>query len=141
DVMQEVLGATAKGTYDRRKGPFHKWLLTVTLNEIRDFFTRRGRQAQLVGDTALRNVPAEEPAGVEAEWDEAHKQRLFARAAELVRATVSAGHWRAFWQTAVEGRAGKDVARTLGMSVANVYSVKSRILAQIKEVIQQLKED
>ncbi len=48
--------------------------------------------------------------------------------------------WQAFWQTAVERRAPRAVADELGVSVGAVYIARSRILARIKEQIQQLPE-
>ena len=37
DVMQEVLSAVMQGRYQRPKGRFQKWIVTVLLNKIRDF--------------------------------------------------------------------------------------------------------
>ena len=45
--------------------------------------------------------------------------------------------WHAFWQTAVECKTGPAVARGLGLSVAAVYLVKGRVMARLKEVIQE----
>jgi RNA polymerase sigma factor (sigma-70 family) len=137
DVMQEVFAAVARGTYDRRKGPFHKWLLTVILNEIRDFFAQRHRRLAVVGDSCLE----EHPAKVAEEWERDHKQRLFDRVAELVRAETNPALWEAFWLTAVEGLSGKEAARTLGMTPSTVFSAKSRILTKIRERVKLLEEE
>ncbi len=47
DITQEVLSAVLKGTYQRPKGRFQKWLLTVLLNAIRDFHAARGRRYEV----------------------------------------------------------------------------------------------
>ena|ERR1700722_8541230 len=137
DMMQEVLSAIARGTYDHRRGPFHKWLLTVTLNELRDFFARRNHEISIVASSDLE----EHPSKVEEEWEQAHKQRLFDRAAELVRAETNPVHWQAFWLTAVEDKTGKEVASILRLTISNIFSVKSRIMARIRELVQQMQED
>jgi RNA polymerase sigma-70 factor (ECF subfamily) len=63
---------------------------------------------------------------------------VFDWAAEQVRPQVEDATWQAFWQTAVQGKRGKEVARTLGMTVAAVYLAKSRVLARLKEKVQEL---
>ncbi len=49
--------------------------------------------------------------------------------------------WRAFWQTAVEGRPPAAVAAELGLSVGAVYIARSRVLARLKKRIEQLGDD
>jgi RNA polymerase sigma-70 factor (ECF subfamily) len=73
-----------------------------------------------------------------AAWDREYQQRLLAYAADRVRPLFEESTWQAFWQTAVEGSAGKDVALNLGMSLGAVYIAKSRVLGRIKEHIQLL---
>jgi RNA polymerase sigma-70 factor (ECF subfamily) len=127
--------------YDPRRGTFRGWLFTVVRNELRDFLGRRRRQVQGSGDTGVQQALNEQPApggGPEEEWDRAYERRLFTWAAEQVRAGVQSTTWQAFWQTAVEGKSGQEVAKALGMSVAAVYLAKSRVMARLKEQIQQL---
>ena len=64
-----------------------------------------------------------------------------AYAAEQVRREVQQSTWQAFWKTAVEGRPGKQVADQLGMSLAAVYLAKSRVIARLKEKVQQVTND
>lgn len=74
-------------------------------------------------------------------WQKEHEQRLFRWAAGQVQKEVQPATWQAFWQTAVDGKSGKEVAAALRMSVAAVYLARSRVLARLKEVIQQVGED
>ena len=83
----------------------------------------------------LAGVPAPDDDSIW--WDQEHERRLFAWAAEQVRPTVEPATWQAFWGTAVEGQAAKEVAAALGLSVAAVYMAKSRILARLKEIVRQ----
>lgn len=137
DVMQEVLSAVARGTYDHRKGPFHKWLLTVILNRLRNCIAHRNRRVAAMSVTDLEEHPAE----VKEEWEREHRQRLFDRAAELVRAETNPIHWRAFWLTAVENKAGKETADILGLNVSTVFSAKRRIVMRIRERVRLLQEE
>jgi RNA polymerase sigma-70 factor (ECF subfamily) len=65
---------------------------------------------------------------------------LFTWAAQQVRRQVRDSTWQAFWQTAVEGKPGKTVARELGLSVAAVYLAKSRVMARLTETIKQVQD-
>jgi RNA polymerase sigma-70 factor (ECF subfamily) len=145
DLMQEALrvvaGAVRGLAYDPAKGSFRGWLLAVVRNQLPRFWSRRGRPGEGTGSTSehlrLQQVP--DPAGErDAAWDEEYERRQFAWAAQRVRAQVQEATWQAFWRTAVEGQAAREVAAGLGMSVAAVYLAKSRVMARIKEQIRQL---
>ena len=145
DVTQEVLRAVARAAerldYDPRRGTFRGWLFTVVRNKLRNFLEARQRQVQGSGDTGVEAALNQQPTpadGPEAEWDREYERRLFTWAAEQVKGTVQESTWQAFWQTAVEGKAGQEVAQSLGLTVAAVYLAKSRVMARLKEQIRQL---
>jgi RNA polymerase sigma-70 factor (ECF subfamily) len=146
DLTQEVLRAVAAAVgrldYDRRRGSFRGWLFTLAHHKLHDFLARR-RNGRGGEDTGVQGWLEEQPAR-EADWalwDQEYERRLFARAAAEVRGGFHEATWQAFWQTAVGGRAGKDVARDLGLTVAAVYLAKSRVMARLRERIQELERD
>jgi RNA polymerase sigma-70 factor (ECF subfamily) len=141
DVMQEVLSAVLKGHYERPKGRFQKWLLTILLNEIRDFYTARARRSQVIGDAGAALRRDEEPDRAEEEWEQERRRHLFHAAAERVRDRTNPAHWHVFVRTALENQTGQTVALALKLSVTNVYAIKSRILKEIKEEIDRLEDD
>ena len=53
--------------------------------------------------------------------------RLAQRAADRVRQRVEPQTWCAYWRTAIEGAAAKDVAAELHLSVTAVYMAKRRV--------------
>jgi RNA polymerase sigma-70 factor (ECF subfamily) len=147
DLAQEVLRAVARSVgrldYDPRRGSFRGWLFTVVRNQLRDFRDRQRRQTPGSGSSGVQQLLNEQPTPPESpeeEWDREHERRLFTWAAEQVRPTVQAATWQAFWQTAVEGKSGQEVAQELGMTVAAVYLAKSRVMARLKQEIRQLQE-
>ena len=86
----------------------------------------------------------EERPGAEEEsavWDREYQERLLACAAEQVRPSFEETTWQAFWQTAVLGKPGKEVAARLGMTVGAVYIAKSRVLSRIKARVHQLLDE
>jgi RNA polymerase sigma-70 factor (ECF subfamily) len=147
DLTQEVLRAvsTAVGRldYDPRRGGFGGWLFTVAHHKLHDLLARQRRPGQGSGDPGVQQWLEERPARDEdaALWDQEYERRLFRWAAEQVQPCVNGTTWQAFWQTAVEGRSGKDVAEALGMTAAAVYLAKSRVMARLRELIQQVEED
>jgi RNA polymerase sigma-70 factor (ECF subfamily) len=144
DLTQEVLRAVASSIerldYDPLRGTFRGWLFTVVRNKLRTFLESRKRQVQGSGDTGVQESLNEQPTpmGPEEEWDRDYERRMFTWAAEQVKSSVQDNTWQAFWQTAVEGKSGQDVAKMLGMTVAAVYLAKSRVMARLKEQIRQL---
>src|SRR5437660_1208600 len=141
DVMQEVLCAVARGTYQRPKGRFQKWLLTVVLNEIRDFHAARARRTQAVADAGMALRQDEEPARAGEEGEMDRRRNPFPAAANHIRARSNALFWTVFVRTALENQTGQEVARALELSVTNVYAIKSRMLKEIKEEIDRLEQE
>src|SRR5439155_13101312 len=105
-----------------------------------NFLAAHQRPGRATGDAAAQQRLQELPAREEdqsAWWDQEYERRVFTWAAEQARSAFRSSTWQAFWQTAVEGKTGPQVARALGMSVAAVYLAKGRVMARLKELIQE----
>lgn len=141
DVLRAVAGAAGRLEYDPKRGSFRGWLFTIVRNKLRDFLDARVRQAQGSGDTGAHEMLEQHAAPDEDVWEREYQQRLFAWAADQIRGEFQDTTWQAFWQTAAEGKSAKEVAMALGMTVAAVYLAKSRVLARLKEQIQQVQDE
>ena len=146
DVTQEVMRAVARAIqkldYDRSRGTFRAWLLTVTRSKLNNFFASRARHPQGTGDTAVVEfLEAQPDPEAAADWEREYRQRLFQIAAENVRPEFQAGTWSAFWRTAVEDEPVAAVAANLGMSAGAVYIARSRVLARLRTEIESLDRD
>ena len=148
DLVQEVLKAVTTAAerleYDPRRGSFRGWLYTVARSKLSNLLAARARQAQGSGDTGVQGLLEQQPAPAaddSAEWDAEYERRLFAWAAEQVRADFQEKTWQAFWQAAVEGKPAAQAAEALGLSVGAVYVAKSRVMARLKEQVQELHEE
>jgi RNA polymerase sigma-70 factor (ECF subfamily) len=126
--------------YDPQRGSFRGWLFTLAHRRLHDLLAGQRRQCQGSGDTGTQQVLDAQPVPAEdtALWDREYQQRLFTWAADQVRDDFHETTWQAFWQTAVEGRGGKEVAERLGLTVAAVYLAKSRVMARLRDQIRQL---
>jgi RNA polymerase sigma-70 factor (ECF subfamily) len=144
DVFRSIAGAIGRWDYNPGRGKFRGWLFTITRNKLFTFLDSRRRRANASGDSGSQRLleeQADPSADGSAEWDREYERELFARAAEQARNEFSPTTWQAFWQTAIEGKNPKDVARELGSSPGAVYVAKSRVLARLREMVQQLQED
>jgi RNA polymerase sigma-70 factor (ECF subfamily) len=146
DVTQDVLRGVGGriGTLDYRaeSGTFRGWLFTMARRRLIDFWKSKRHRERGSGDSAVALLLSEQAAPDEEErWNQDFRRRLFHWAAEQVRPRFQEATWQAFWQTAVAGRSGREVAAELGLSVAAVYLAKGRVMARLKEQIQALSDD
>jgi len=141
DVVQEVLIAVHKTAANWRPsgrvGSFRAWLAEAARRITLQITRQRSRIGRGVGGSGfaieLGEFAADSTAG-----EEDGRRWSFYCAASIVQKEVSPQHWMAFWLTAVDGQSADAVASELSMKAGTVYSVKCRILAKIKSVIESL---
>ena len=145
DLTQEVFRAVAAAIdrfdTDPARGAFRAWLSRIARNLTINALAAHDRQVRGSGDTSVARRIDEQPAASDdpsAEFDLEYRRRLFDWAAERVRAEVSETEWRAFYLAGVEGREPRDVAAALATSVGTVYSYKSRVMARLRRLIEQV---
>jgi RNA polymerase sigma-70 factor (ECF subfamily) len=130
--------------YDPQQGTFRGWLFTIVRNQLHDFRNPSRQRVQGSGDPQVQQLLEAQlsPETDEAEaWEREYRRGLLAWAAEQVRPQVRAATWQAFWQTAVEGRSGQEVARGLGMTAAAVYLARGRVMGRLRAVIRAVQEE
>jgi RNA polymerase sigma factor (sigma-70 family) len=145
DIAQEVFRAVA-GAIDRydpdpARGSFRGWLFRIARNLMINLLAARRIRPQATGDSdvqeMLDRVPA--PDGAEtAFFDLEYRRRIFVWAADQIRDEFRESTWQAFWLTAVEGQTPRAAAEASGISVGAVYIAKSRVMARLKSIIEQV---
>jgi len=144
DVTQEVLRTVARSVggfdHNRRAGSFRKWLSSVSRSRLSDFTAKRKKQVLASGGTTALETLGQQP---DQDREEEILQReyqkcLFQWAANKIRREFQQSTWQAFWQTYVDGRSCKDVARALQVSTEAVYMAKGRVLSRLREKIRQV---
>jgi RNA polymerase sigma-70 factor (ECF subfamily) len=141
DVFQEVFKTLvlhiAEFRKERRSDTFRGWLWTITRNKVLDHFRRHSHEAAGAGGSQAAMQWAELPAPeMVPETDPAEAEslrRLLRRGLDLIRSEFEERTWQAFWRTAVEGRAPRDVAVELSMTSGAVRVAKSRVLQRLRE--------
>ena len=145
DVAQEVMRVAAQAIpefeYDAQRGKFRGWLFEITRYRLLKFFDKQRRIPQAATETTIQRFFDQEPGPDEqARWEEDYRQRLFDWAAEKARPEFQRATWDAFWRTAVESISVKETAGQLGISIGAVYIARSRVMARLRELIENVGE-
>lgn len=146
DLVQEVLAAVAQSVEawlaKSQRGRFRTWLSRIARNMAINFVTRPKHRPLASGGSDAANVLAncvderERPDDFDAEY----RRQVFRWAARQVRQTVTERTWQAFWQTMMKDRAIAEVADELGMTTGSIYIARSRIMARLRDLVQQFGE-
>jgi RNA polymerase sigma-70 factor (ECF subfamily) len=141
EVFRAVAGAIGRYDPDPARGSFRGWLFRIARNLMINLLASRRIRTQASGDSDVRDLLDQVPApdGAETALFEAeYRRRLFHWAAEQVRGEFRDSTWTAFWLTAVEGKPPADAAAAAGISVGAVYIARSRVMARLRAVIEEV---
>jgi RNA polymerase sigma-70 factor (ECF subfamily) len=143
DVLRAVALAIERWDLDRNRGSFRGWLFRIARNMLINFVTSRKVRDRNAGDSEVQRMLTEAPArGADdsALYEAEYRRQIFVWAAEAVRGEFAESTWQAFWRTAVDGCDTKSVAAELDISTGAVYIARSRVIARLRERIQQFEE-
>jgi len=144
DALRAVAGAIERWDPDPAKGSFRGWLFRIARNLMINFLSAQRRQPRGSGSTSVQELLEAQPAAddqAEAEFEVEFKRRTFRLAADQVRGEFAPATWQAFWRTGVEQKPIADVARELGLSAGAVYIARSRVLARLRQRVEQWTQD
>jgi RNA polymerase sigma-70 factor (ECF subfamily) len=141
-VLQRVAQSITKLEYDRSKGRFRGWLLTITRQRMIDHLARRKKEIAGSGDSDVQALINATPDDEDArQWDRECEEQVLQWAMRKLEPEFEPSTWRAFYGTAIENRPADEVANQLQMTVGAVYTAKSRVTARLRRAIQQLEDD
>ncbi|QDV27528.1 RNA polymerase sigma factor [Aureliella helgolandensis] len=143
DVVQEVFAAVARGVSgfqrEKKEGSFRSWLATITRNKVRDYFRRQAKGLVAVGGTTAMLKLEQCPEDLGSTIDPAAAESPVVQSVlRQVQAEFEPQTWKAFWQSAIDGKSAAEVAEGLGVSVASVYQAKSRVLRRLRKSLAEL---
>jgi RNA polymerase sigma-70 factor (ECF subfamily) len=145
--------------YDPKVCRFKTWLLNQTSWRVKDQFKKRqrsdreagvrpadaGRRSALPDDTArtstINRVPDPAAINLDALFETEWRNNLFAAALERVKAKFSLKQIQMFDLHALKEWPAADVAKSLGVSLANVYVTKHRVAAAVKKEMARLERE
>ncbi|MFO0843258.1 MAG: sigma-70 family RNA polymerase sigma factor [Gemmataceae bacterium] len=132
DLLQEVFTLLVRKLPEFRYDPqrsFRGWLWTVFVHHAQAW---RKRQAHALPLSAGQLEALSSPDNVEEAGEVEYRRALLDRAMRLARADFPETTWRIFWELAVEGRPGVEVARRFGVTPNAVYLARGRVLARLR---------
>jgi DNA-directed RNA polymerase specialized sigma24 family protein len=141
-VMADVLYAVVSAPIPP-PGAFRGWLLSLTNQKLASFLKTHVRGANGLAHSATQRTIAVDPVSNEdahAWWESEYEQRMLAWAAEQVRDGFSDQTWQAFWLTAALGQPAGEVGQRLGLSRGAVVLAKSRVLARLRQQVDQIED-
>lgn len=146
NLVQEVFMAVASSLSDWLKrddrGSFRAWLLRIARNAAVDMITQKATRSLGCDGSAAQAHLQNWPAATElsSALDLEYERMVFQWASERVRESVAEHTWQAFWLTSVEEMSVEAAAAKLGTRPGNIYFARSRVMARIKELVQQYHE-
>ncbi|MEM7474159.1 MAG: sigma-70 family RNA polymerase sigma factor [Planctomycetota bacterium] len=147
NLVQEVFIAVANSVtkwLDREdRGPFRAWLLRIARNKSIDILTRTAKFSDGIGGGRVSQAMADvacEPE-LSSELDLEYEREVFSWACTQVSNAVASHTWQAFQLTHVEGQSVQEAARLLKTRPGNIYFARSRVMARIKQLVEQYRGD
>jgi RNA polymerase sigma-70 factor (ECF subfamily) len=138
-----------KFRYEPERCSFKGWLLMILRQRVGRQFQKRAqagandrvcsaRADEGTETSALAHVA--DPSGdrLEAIWEAEWQQHLLALATERVKQHVSDAQFQIFDLHVLRDWPARDVARTLGVSIAQVYLAKLRVGRRLKQEVETL---
>jgi RNA polymerase sigma-70 factor (ECF subfamily) len=151
EVVQETVVAVAKSIgkfqYDPQVCGFKTWLLGVTRSKIANQLARRARLPATASSLSLEDssrtgfldqISDEQAEHWERTWDEEWQRNLMEAAVQRVKRRVSIEQFQMFDLFVLKNWPARDVARTLGVTIAHVYVAKHRIAKLMRKEMEAL---
>lgn len=155
DVVQETVLSVSKQMpkfdYDRRKGSFRSWLLTVTHCRIADRFRKRRGESNEVsmeallgenGDFAAFGLPELlSRSELEEIWDREWDSNLLEAAIDNVKKSVSPKHYQVFDLLHFKELPLAEVTSRMKVSKASAYLIRHRIKRAIETELVRIQKE
>jgi RNA polymerase sigma-70 factor (ECF subfamily) len=140
DVVQEVLAVVVRRLpefhREPRTGAFRRWLRTITVNCLRDFWRSQRLRPAATGDSNVAQMLdqlADPESALSRQWDQEHDQHVTSRLLELIKPKFEPSTWQAFQRVALDGVSPDQAAAELGITTNAVFIAKSRVLARLRQ--------
>ncbi len=144
DVTQQTVAKVSQKmpgfVYDREKGSYKGWLMTVLRSRMADHARKNGRRVPTVSlefEGVLSNDSRDEFKQL---WDNEWSKRMVSLALERVKRRVGPKQFQIFHAYMMEEWSMAEVTSTLGVSTRQVYMAKYRVGEKFEEELKRMKE-
>ena len=150
DVVQETILAAARQMpgfrYDSARGSFKGWLLLLTRRRISDALRQRYRHhptAAAENPVPPTGWPEDDPttdSELEKLWNAEWATHLATTALANVKAKSNPKHYQVYDLLVVKEWPVREVSQALGVNIAQIYLIRSRIGRALKEELVRLEQ-
>jgi RNA polymerase sigma-70 factor (ECF subfamily) len=140
DLAQEVLAVVVRKLpefqHRVRVGSFRRWLRSITVNCLRDFWRTQRYRPRITGRHAFGEVLdqlEDSQSALSKLWDREHDEHVTRHLLEKIRPRFEERTWLAFQMVALQAIPVEEVARDLGMTPNAVFIAKSRVVHQLRQ--------
>jgi RNA polymerase sigma factor (sigma-70 family) len=153
EVVQETALSVAKqmraGRFDRGKGSFKSWLLTIARSKMADRWRMAQRRPRIIHVEAedgrdtdfIERQPGAGSAAPDQHWEEEWQLNLLWAAENRLKMKSNPRHYQVFDCLINKEMAAAAVAAKFQIDVAQVYVIKQRLTVQIKEEVAALRKE
>ena len=141
DIVQIVFTDLARNLptfkYDRAKGRFRSYLAGLVHWRVMDRLKAGKRDADMMAsfeEEAKATGAAGAAAFEEREWQAAAMEEALRR----IKTDVNPDHYAAFVASTIEGQDTEAVTRLYGISSDNLYQIRKRLTAKLRETVEQV---
>ena len=140
DMVQVVFADLARNLptfkYDREKGRFRSYLTGLVNWRVIDRLKTLRRDADLRADfwEHARSAAGKDDTFAEREWQAAATDEALRR----MKPDVKPEHYAAFVASAIEGRDTETVTKLYGISSDNLYQIRKRLTAKLRETVAEV---
>jgi RNA polymerase sigma-70 factor (ECF subfamily) len=137
DLVQEVLAVVVRKVPDfernPRTGSFRRWLRSITVNCLRDFYRARRWSPKASHAGPLLDQLEDSDSPLSKLWAREHDEHVTRRLLAMIRPRFQATTWLAFQRVVLEGVPVDQVAAELKLTANAVFIAKSRVIHMLRE--------
>ncbi|MBC8326569.1 MAG: sigma-70 family RNA polymerase sigma factor [Verrucomicrobia subdivision 3 bacterium] len=145
DVTQQTVSKVSQKmpgfVYDREKGSYKAWLMTVLRSRMADHARKNGRRVPTVS-LEFEGLPAVRGRDEFKQlWNNEWNKRMVSLALERVKRRVGPKQFQIFHAYMMQEWTMREVTETLGVSNRQVYMAKYRVGEKFEEELVRLREE
>jgi len=138
ETLVQFLKDYREKKYVSNNGRLRSWLMGICRHRIMDAHRLRARGAGGRGDSVISTLPDQRAMTVT--WEREQQRAIFKRAFHTLRESgrFADRTLQVFELVVIQGVPAVTVASSSGVEVAEVYRIKNRVTAKLREIVDQL---
>ena len=139
NVMLKIFRHDLVMKFDAERARFRTYFNQIVLSCISDFRKKKRQTDPEITGMEIPETPV--PGEIEAVIQEEWKNQMLKEALDRLRNQVKPETFLAFQLTAIQGKSTKDTAEFIQMDVNMVYVARSRCLARLRKIIDEINQE